>query len=330
MPGPELAPPAAAAPAEPNPVGEAGPPAPSGEDVKPKLTSAQFAALRRSQREVKQLRGQADAWASQRQDYDTKLAELQRQVKEATEGLAAAKSDPMGWAVKSGVDPNDAIRKYLGEGTPERAISEAREEAKAAREELKKYIEEQKKLGEEQQRQAAERHDQSIISGYVNTIRANRKEWPYTNAALSEQEIRQKLQELHQIGKKMAESYTPTQIKNAFERLAKQKWESMQETARELLQDSSTNGQASGAPTAQRAGIRSTAAATQPPGKTSIPPAPMRKKPLTPAEQKAADLALIKSAMDKDRAARRPAAKPATPAAPPKPGIKPQRAHIRH
>lgn len=294
---------------------------------KPKLNSAQYAALRRSQKEAKRLAAQGQQWAQERTQYESRLQTLERTAREAQAALEAAKADPIGWAKKSGVDPNGAIQKFLADGTPEQAILEAREEAKAARKELADYIAKQDREREEAQKRTGEQQVQALIQNGVNLIKANRKEWPYTNTVLTESEIRAKLAEIHRIGVERQEGYSVESIRNAFERFAKARWEKLQESSKELLTESPTDGQVTGgSPTARAGSIRSSAAATQPPQKNSIPPAPKRKAPLTPKEQREADLAALRAAMAADKK-KREATKP--PINKPAPRPSPSRA-IRH
>lgn len=297
------------------------------------LTGAEHARLRRARKESERFESERKTWESERGQAASRLQELEKKASESAALLESIKADPIGWAQKAGVDPNAVIRKFLGDGTPDSRAEEAIKRAESAEKRLNEFIEAQKQAELDREKKAIEANVARAIENVYQVIATNKKEWPYTNVALTPNEIRAKLQEIQRIGNERKETYTLQGIRDAFEKYAKSRYEQFLSAKGELLDSSAEGLVTSGSPPAKAAGnVRQTAASKQPPG-TSIPPAPKRRTPLTPAEQRQADLAALKAAMAKDKASRASKPQPAASvkSAPTvKPPFRSQRAAVRH
>jgi hypothetical protein len=263
---------------------------------------------------VKELSAKASAWEAERGQLTGRLSQLESQFQERMREVEAIKADPLGWATKNGVDPNGAIRKFVGEGTPEAKIEEAIERAKAAEAKLEKYAADQEKTAQENREKAAAQHVERSIEGVANTIKANAKQWPYTNLVMTDDEVRSLLRKSHEIGVKRQENYTLDDLRSSFERLAKTRYEKMSEAAKELLADSSSGtGQALGSPPVSGPPSKGLRQAAPVKNASATPTTPAQKTPktrtLTREQQKDADLAALSAARAKDakeRAAKAP------------------------
>jgi hypothetical protein len=191
-----------------------------------------------------------------------------------------------------GILPGDAI-----------ARAKAAEDRVAAHE---KKLEDQAK---ERQEKANTQAVDGMIAGVANTIKANRKEWPYTNLVLSDDEVRSYLRKTHEVGVQRGETYTMNDLRSSFERIAKVRYQKMSEAAKELLAESApANGQAIGSPPVSGPpgkGLRQAAPVKNASAPIAAPKQP-KTRTLTREQQKQADIAALRAAMAKDKAARAP------------------------
>ena len=288
------------------PTADSGAAPPAQVTHEPKPTSTDWARIRSAERRLKSER---DAFGTERAALSARLdalekssAAAQARVVELERDQELAKQDPIGWAEKHGVNPNTAVKGYLANGTPEKAIQQANDRAAATEKRVADFLAAQEKKDKEREQGALRSAEESQIRAVISAIDQNKKEWPFATwlQRASPNEIPGKLWDLQKICRESGTGYSLSQIKTAIEKYAQKRYRQIQS---ELPEESaaSTNGQAT---TASLPGNRAGNEKTATQGAGPKPRTPVVPAKLSSKEAMAADLANLRGAIARDAAAR--------------------------
>jgi hypothetical protein len=282
-----------------------------------------LAAVRRQGFQLRQERKEAAAAKAAadkvRADTDAALAEmraelakLQDQGKKHETERAEWLADPISYAEKHGRKPDEVVTGYVRKNTPEAAqadIARKLADETAAREKLEADIrardEKSKKDEEQRQAQALVAQREGAVKGFLHAVRQAGKTYPHLNGLYEDSEIAAKAAEFQKMAIDRGEVHSFESVANAFEKFAKEAYEKRGAKLQELLiADEAEPAPAAGVQDKREPGNGRRAATTGPNARSAPKPEPPKlSRRLTRAEQDAADLAALKLATAKDRAA---------------------------
>lgn len=219
-------------------------PAPAAE---PKPAKAKdYAAIARRgfqlRQERKAMAEERAQWAKAQGETSSRLAELERRAKASDDELAAAKADPIGWAAKHGVKPDDSIRGFLKSDTPEAGVEAAKAEAKAAREELAAFRKEQADKEAKREADSVARWEEQSVRNFVQIVTGDPKKYPHMNLEHEPQEIQRLVTQIQQTAKSKGHTYTFEEVANFLEGQAKKRTELKAERRKALFGELSPDG----------------------------------------------------------------------------------------
>jgi hypothetical protein len=230
---------------------------------------------------------------------EQKIAALQKEIAERDERLERYKRDPIVTSAREGGDAESAIRSFVSETAPEKLIREQNERLAKLELELK---ERDRRAKEEQKKQ-----EQAAVSASLDNAAGlmfqNADKFPYTASEWTPQDVRSYIQTIYDWSQKEGRVVQVEEVHDYLERCAKAVHDYRQARREKLLAAKiapapAPEKSANGRETRQAAPEKAKASGPQ----SSTSPV-KRSKILTRDEQEAQDLALLKAAAAKDRAA---------------------------
>jgi hypothetical protein len=259
-----------------------------------------------TEKQIAEMKAQLDGVLAKHSAAEAKAAQLEKEREEALK-------DPISWAEKHGRKADDTVTGYVKKNTPEAAIEDTKREVaeeRAKREALEKQIaadrEREKKEREEQAAKQRETALAQQVNGFVYNVTNAPKKYPYLNFMYEKHEIQAKAAETQKLALANGEVLSFDDVADAFDKFAKAAYERKEAKRLELLTPEEGEPATAAGVQAKPVPGNGRREASSGPGTTRTTPkpeVPKLSRRLTRAEQDAADLAALKAATAKDRAA---------------------------
>lgn len=246
--------------------------------------------------QAKAVKAQARELAAQKQAMAERDAARDKELADMRAALEALKKgNPLVAAAERGEDVNAHIRDFVEKTSTERSVEELKQQlAERDRRDAEREAAAAKQR-EEAQRAQEEAGERQAIEGFARNLIAEAEKYPYVATLWNPERIKLAAAEIHVWAKGLKKSVSFEEVAEHLNKLAKREDSEQQERRKRLPPSQDGPGTEPRVQAPPGSGPRANGPAPRTPKEP--------KRPLTRDEQEAEDLAMLRAASEKDRAA---------------------------